>query len=599
MLIERTQTSASLKSLVEAALGERPLTHLIKNAKLLNVFTGEIYEASIGIYRDRIVYVGDRDTFHAERILDGTGKTAIPGLIDTHLHVESSMVTPVRFAEAVLPHGTTTACADPHEIGNVLGKEGVRMMLENSRGLPLKLYFFAPTCIPESPASTAGAEITGKDVDEMLGWDGIVGLGEVMDYEGVIARNEKMMGILEAGHKHNAVIDGHCVLLSGPKLNAYIAVGPEADHENFTVESALEKLRAGMYVKLRGPHILHTESFVSALKGLPKPWNIIFTTDDVMPDHLMQLGHLDYVCRSFLQAGMDPVEVVRSATMRPAQHMRMPHLGGIAPGKIADIVLLKSLERFEVDTVFADGVIVAKNGMLAIELPNRAFDNGARGTVRLPKLRIEDFDLKPPLKDGKVKVNAIDFPTPNETNGNLGTAFLRDVLTNLSQVDIQVRNGQFILGEVALVLVFERHHGTARRAVGFVKNLIRSGAIASTVAHDAHNLIVVGTDRQDMYEATKQVMAHDGGIAAVKNGTLLSLIELPIAGLMSEESVEVVGKKMLRLREAFKEMGVLDHPYMPIPSLLTLSVIPHARITDKGIFDVDHQTFIDWKAAEN
>jgi len=583
--------SGRVAELVSAALGKRNLSILIRNASLLNVFTGELYEASIGIYGDRIAYVGPgSEAPAAKRAIDAAGMTAIPGLIDTHMHVESSMVTPSRFAEAALPHGLTTAFADPHEIANVLGKRGVKAMVEDSRGLPLKLYFYAPTCVPESKAVTPGAELTPEDVEEMLGWDGVWGLGEVMDYPAVLKGDKKMTRILASGEKRDAVIDGHAPLLSGRELNAYIASGAEADHENFTVETTLEKLRLGMYVKLRGPYVLDAKKFAEALKSIPHPYNLIFCTDDVMPDNLALLGHLDYACRAFIEAGMDPVEVVRSVTLRPAQHMRMPHLGAIAPGKVADIVLLNDLKKFAIDLVIANGVPVARRGQMLVKIPRRVFDGPARDTMKLHPLKLDDFRIVPPVKDGLVEVNTVDFGESN--HGDRGEAFAEMILTKLSRAKLKVVGGKPSLGNIALVFVFERHGKNGGRAFGFVRNLIKDGALATTVAHDAHNLLVVGTNAEDMRTAANLVIRSRGGIAAVRSGETLAWVKLPIAGLMSDRSLADVSKEMVVLRMAFKDMGVLDHPYMPLPCLLALSVIPHARITDKGIFDVDRQRFV-------
>ncbi|MEM0375572.1 MAG: adenine deaminase C-terminal domain-containing protein [Nitrososphaerota archaeon] len=577
---------------VEAALGERELTLLIRGASVLNVFSGELEDVNIGVYRDRVVYLG-REERRAERVLDVKG-VAVPGFIDTHLHIESSMVTPARFAEAVLPHGTTTVVADPHEIANVLGKEGVRMMLENSRGLPLKVYYFMPTCVPESDAVTAGAEITPEDVEEALGWDGIAGLGEVMDYESVLARREKFMRILEAGWRRNSVIDGHCVLLSGARLNAYIAAGPEADHENFTIESMLEKLRRGMYVKLRGPYILDPRRFVEALKGLPNGWErVVFVTDDVMPDTLLEKGHLDFVVRSMIEAGMDEVEAIRSATLRPAEHMRMRDLGAIAPGRIADVLILRDLRRVDVDLVVASGVPVARGGRLIVQLERRSFDRRAYGTVRVKELKQEDFVFRAPVKEGRMRVRVVDFPRPEEIAGDVSWTFLQMIVTELSEAEIEVRDHRPVLGEVALMKVIERHGKHGSSGVGFVRNLLRRGAVATTVAHDSHNLAVVGTNPVDMHLAATEVIRAGGGMAAALDGKVLALIELPIAGLMSEEPVEVMAGKMRAFREALRRLEAIDHPYMPLISLMTLSVIPRVRVTDKGLFDVIEQRFLD------
>jgi adenine deaminase len=583
---------SALSEYISAALGERELTLAIHNADLLNVFTGEIQKSSIGIYKERIVYVGDGSKCPpASQVINAGGMVAVPGLIDSHLHVESSMMTPSKFAAATLPHGLTTAFADPHEIANVMGKRGVKAMVDDSRGLPLKLYYYVPTCVPESAAVTSGAELTPDDIEEMLGWEGVWGLGEVMDYPAVLKRDEKMMKILELGACHGVVIDGHAPLLTGLELNAYITSGAEADHENFTVQTMLEKLRLGMYVKLRGPYVLDTQKFARALGRIPHPYNLIFCTDDVLPDNLAKLGHLDYVCRSFIEAGMDPVEAVRSVTLRPAIHMRRYELGAIAPGKVADVVLIGDIKRFNVQVVIANGVLVAKNGKMFVNLEDRAFDRSTRSTMKLTPLKPEDFEVHPPLDEGLVRVNCVDFGDARN-HRDTGERFAKMILTKLGTTRLHVSGGKLSLGEVALVFVFERHGKNGGRGFGFARNLVRSGAMATTVAHDSHNLLVAGTDSRDMQVAANLVIESRGGIAAVLRGKPLAWVKLPIAGLISDHGLEQVAGEVTRLRSVFKRMGVLDHPYMPLPNLLALSVIPHARITDKGIFDVDSQKFV-------
>ena len=577
---------------ISAALGKRQLSLEIRNATLLNVFTAELYEASIGIYGNRIVYVGKTSEAPlARKVIDANGLIAIPGLIDSHLHVESSMMTPSKFAEATLPHGLTTAFGDPHEIANVMGKSGIKAMVSDSSGLPLKIFYYVPTCVPESKAVTAGAELTPSDIEEILGWNGIWGLGEVMNYPGVLGGDKKMMSILGIGLEHHSVIDGHAPLLSGRELNAYIASGVEADHENFTVETMLEKLRLGMFVKLRGPYILDTKKFVDALSHVPNPYNLILCTDDVMPDNLANLGHLDYVCRKFIEAGMDPIEVIRSVTLRPSLHMRMHQVGAISPGRIADIVLLKDLNKFAIDLVVASGVPVAKEGRMLVRLERRVFDSSTRKTMKLEPLGLADFAVHPPVTNGSVYVNTIDYAdfTDHEDKGE---AFLEMLLTKLNKVKVEIKNG-IISNNVALVFVFERHGKNGGRGFGFVRNLVRRGAVATTVAHDSHNLLVVGTDPRDMQIAANLVIESKGGLAAVQDQKTLAWIKLPIAGLMSDQSLDYVAKEMEALRSAFRKMDVLDHPYMPLPCLLALSVIPHARITDRGIFDVDRQRFVE------
>jgi adenine deaminase len=595
ILIRRPPFEAVMSSradYIAAALGKKPLTLAIRDATLLNVFTGEMQDSSIGVYGDRVVYVGKPSGCPpAAKTIEARGKVAIPGLIDSHLHVESSMMTPSRFAEATLPHGLTTAFADPHEIANVMGKQGVRAMIEDSRGLPLKLHYYVPTCVPESEAVTAGAELTPDDVEEMLGWQGIWGLGELMDYSGILGGNEKMMRILQIGAEHGAVMDGHAPLLTGLELNAYMVSGAEADHENFTVEAMLEKLRLGLYVKLRGPYILDPKKFVRALRPIPHPYNLILCTDDVLPDNLAKWGHLDYVCRAFIEAGLDPVEAVRSVTLRPSVHMRKHDVGAISPGRIADVVLVDDLEKFNVQLVVANGVPVAKNGRMLIDIGERAFDGPARHTMKLEPLGAEEFEIQPPIGEGTVEVNTIDFSGFGE-HEDTGEAFAKMILTRMRRGKVKVRNGNLLLGDVALVFVFERHGKNGGKGFGFARNLIRRGAMATTVAHDSHNLLVVGTDQQDMRAAANLVIENEGGIAAVLGGRTLALVRLPIAGLISDLGLGQISKEVERLRLAFRRMGVLDHPYMPLPNLLALSVIPHARITDKGMYDVDRQEFV-------
>jgi adenine deaminase len=577
---------------VSAALGKKELTLAIRNAALLNVFTGEMYESSIGIYKDRIVYVGPSSECPASaRVINAARMVAIPGLIDSHLHVESSMMIPSKFAAATLPHGLTTAFADPHEIANVMGKAGVKAMVDDSRDLPLKLYYYAPTCVPESSAVTAGAELSPQDIEDMLSWEGVWGLGEVMNYTGVLNGEDKISRILQIGAEHGAVIDGHAPLLTGRQLDAYIVSGAEADHENFTAEAAVEKLRLGLYVKLRGPYILDPKKFVRALRKAPHPSNLILCTDDVLPDNLARWGHLDYVCRAFIEAGLDPVEAVRSVTLRPAMHMRKFELGAIAPGRIADVVLLDDIRRFNVKLVVANGEPVAKNGRLLVDFGERTFDGAARDTMKLNPLELRDFDVAAPLSDGIVDINTIDF-SGFRRHEDQGEAFASMILTRLGKARLKVREGKMVLGDVALVFVFERHGRSGTRGFGFARNLIRRGAMATTVAHDSHNLLVVGTDQADMQAAANLVIQNRGGIAAVLDGKTLGLVKLPIAGLISDHGLREISREVEKLRAAFIRMGVLDHPYMPLPNLLALSVIPHARITDKGMFDVDRQEFV-------
>ena len=491
------------EKLVRAATGKVPFDILIDDTLVVNVYTSEIYRAVIGIIGDKIAYVGENsEGLKSKRRFDAHGEYAIPGLVDSHLHIESSMVTPTRFAEAILPHGTTTVAIDPHEIANVLGMKGVRMMLDSSRDLPLKVYILVPTCVPSIPdVETAGAEFNANDVAEMLSWDRVIGLAEVMDYKGVIDLKDRITRIVKTGRRSGKILDGHACLLSGRELNAYIAAGMDSDHENFNFPSVLEKLRLGMAVKLRKMPL--SREFIKALRNIPDLRNVMLCTDDVMPDDLIENGHLDNVVRTAIEYGFDPVEAVKSSTLKPAVSLRLYDRGSIGPGKMADLILLKNLERFVPDVVFANGKIVAKGGKLLAKLKIQRFPREAQRTVRISRIGLDDFSIEPPIRNGKVKVRVIALE-------GLASKFL------IEEHDVQ--NGILRADDLAIVAVLARHGKSKRRAVGYIKNSgLREGAIGSTVAHDSHNLIVLGVEPRDMLFAAKLLISMQGGLVAVQN----------------------------------------------------------------------------------
>ncbi len=591
----RGSYSPSLEDLIKAARGLVPVSLLIKNVNYVNLFTGEIYEASIGILGDKIAYVISEtsENLKASKVIDGENLYAVPGLIDSHLHIESSMITPSRFAEAVLPRGVTTVAIDPHEIANVLGKQGVKYMLEGSEGLPLKVYVLAPTCVPSLPGrETAGAEITAEDIDEMLGWSRVIGLAEVMDFAGVVNLDPRIIEIIKVGRRRNVVIDGH-VFLRGLDLNAYIAAGMEADHENLSFEEALEKLRLGMLIKLRVPYLLNVEEFVKGLSSLPKPLGYLFVTDDVLPDNLARFGHLDSVVKSFIEAGLDPIDAVRAATLYPAVHLRLYDRGSLSPGKLADVILLKNLEKFEIRYVLADGLVVAENGRLTYQVPQLKFPEEAKKTVKVKKLSEEDFRIKAPAGRRRIKVRVIELPEIGpRPEGAAG--FAQSLITRFSIEELDVKDGYIDPGDLAIITVIERHGKTGGLAKGFLKNSgLRNGAVASTISHDSHNLIVLGKDPRDMLATANYLITVQGGVAVAENGEVVASVELPVAGLMSEEPLDLVAERFRRVREAFKRLGLRDHPYAPLVFFLALPVIPAAKITDKGLFDVIAQKPVD------
>jgi len=562
-----------LKELIEAALGKRRLSIFFKNVNLVNVYTGEVYRSNVGVLGDRICYVGESSCFEASELVDGNDLFLVPGLIDSHLHVESSMVTPCRFAEAVLPHGVTTAVADPHEIANVLGVEGVKAMVENSRGLNLKLYFWAPTCVPSLPGfEHSGAEINAEDVIEMLKFDGVLGLGEVMDYNGVVSLSERMMSILNVGLAFKVPIDGHAPMLRGAALNAYLASGVEADHENFTIEEVVEKARFGLWVKVRR-HLAESKDFIATVKSRKVASRLILATDDTSPDLLVEKGHLDGILRSVIENGLDPVEAIQAATIRPAQHLRLYDRGGIAPGKLADLILVKNLERFEIVDVYSNGELTARNGKLTVQIPLKPFPEWTKKTVKTADLKVEDFMVRAPVQYGLAYVNIIE---------------VKGFETYLREDKLPIENGFIQPLDYALAVVVERHGKTGGMAKALVGGLnIERGAIASTVAHDSHNMVILGRSPFDMLTAWRALVEAQGGYVAVLNGRILSILKLPVAGLMSEEPIEEVAEQFKKFRRAERELGLEEETPIPLISLLTLPVIPHVRVTDRGLFDVD------------
>ena len=577
----------SYEEMVRTALGDAPFDLLLKNVKLVNVYTREIYDTNIGIHDRIISYVGGSHNFKSKDTFDANGMYAIPGLIDSHLHIESSMVTPPRFAEAVLPHGTTTVAVDPHEIGNVLGKAGVRMMLDTSEDLPLKIFVLAPTCVPAvMNADTAGAEIDAADVSEMLGWDRVIGLAEVMDYYGVITLDKRMTSIVKTGRESNVVIDGHCMGLSEEETNAYASTGIEANHEYFPIDTEHDykadfeivrrEMRLGMFAKLRKFSL--TPGLVRLLATLPSKQNLLFVTDDVMPDDLIRDGHLDDVVRTAIQGGFDPIDAVRSATCFPAKHLRLFDRGAIAPGKLADILLLKDLNEFNVSVVFANGRMTAKNGKLVNEINLRRFPDVAKKTVKLEKMTHDTFRVHVKQEHGTIRVRVITLQP-----GFLSSFEERDaiVTSHIAQTNY------------ATVAVLERHGRTKNKAIGFIDKFgLDQGAIASTVSHDSHNLIVIGMNAIDMAVAANALIECQGGLAAASGGEVLTKVELPVAGLMSEEQTETVARKLSNFRRTEEKLGLTDRGAMLLIVTIALPVISHARITDKGLFDVDKQEIV-------
>jgi len=570
------------------ALGKKPADLVIKGGKLVNVETSEIEpKADVVIAGNRIALVGDAGRCVGTRthVINARGKFLTPGLLDAHVHVESSMLTVTQFARVVLPRGTTGAFIDPHEIANVLGMRGVKLMLDESERLPLKVFVALPSCVPSAPGlETSGAEIAPDDIARGLRWKRVVGLGEVMNYQGVLAGDKKMRGEIDAALRARKVVEGHAPGLLGGELSAYVAAGVRSDHESTSPEEAIQKLRLGMALEIR------EGSAAKSLAALIKPIlklgldtrHCLLATDDMHPKDLME-GHMDNVVRRAIEEGVDPVEAIRMATLNTAEHFGVDDdIGSISPGKIADVLIVGDLKKFDVAAVVASGKVVAKRGKLIAAHPARGYPSFARKIVNL-----------------KRKVLPGDFAV----KGGAGRARARVIWLVEGQIITKHRverlgvEGGFVVGDprrdIAKVAVVERHRATGNIGLGFVRGFgIRRGAIASSVGHDAHNITVVGADERDMAAAVNEIARVGGGQVVARGGKILARVELPIAGLMSDKPSEVVAAQLERLHRAAESLGVkLESPFMQL-AFLPLAVIPELRITDRGLVDVERQKIV-------
>lgn len=574
-------------SIIDALSGRGQFDTVIKNVKFVNIITKEIYDSEIGIVGGKVAHINQPGEIALEGIeeYDAEGRYAIPGLIDTHVHIESSMMTPANMAKAVLVHGTTAIACDPHEVANVSGIDGVRYIVESTRKLLLKVYVLAPSCVPSVVGiETAGANFNREEIDEIMSMEGVIGLGEVMDFQGVISQNERIMDILDTARKHTRFLQGHAPSLTGRDLSAYLSTGICSCHETSFEEEARYKLRAGMTLECRESSIVHDiDVLVPVLKEFGYPPAATFCTDDREPDDLLDEGHLDYVLRKAVKAGMPPIEAVRMATYNAAKLLDIEGIGHLKPGNAADIVLLDNLEEFIVNEVFVNGELTVKNGKMISLLEKKTYPIERINSVILDqKLVKEDFGVR--AEGSEVKVNVIAF-NPKVP-----------IVTNLSEAKLPVKNGFADISgreDLSILSVFERHGVNGNKSTCFVKNLgLTHGAIASTVSHDSHNLVVIGKNTDDMLKAAEALIDAGGGIVCVSDGRIEVLLKLPIAGLMSDKPVEELAPLTADLKRMIYEHGIKSVcPILQIGSL-ALPVIPSVRLTDCGLVDVASQKII-------
>ncbi len=553
---------------LSVARGERPAQILFKNGKVVNVLSGEIYQTNVAVEDGRIVGMGDYD---AVSVIDLKGAYLAPSLIDGHFHVESSMLTAPEFARAVVPHGTGAVVIDPHEYANVLGLDGIRYVLESSRNLPLEFFIMLPSCVPATPLETAGARLTADDLRLMIGDERVAGIAELMNYPGVYLGDERELAKIEAGKGKS--IDGHAPGLSGHNLNAYVLAGVQSDHESTELDEAREKIRLGLHVLLREGS---TERNLATLVPLINRHNAMscsFATDDKLAGDLAFEGHIDHCVRKAVKMGVDPIAALQIATISTARHYRLRNFGAIAPRYWADFIVFDDLQNITVRQTYKKGVLVAENGKYLA--PEPSVTPKPRSTMNLRYDAAKDFAV--PATNGKIRVIEV---VPNQ------------IVTRQLIETPRVEGGQVVADpsrDILKMVVVERHHATGNVGVGFVRGFkLKSGALGSTVAHDAHNVVVVGTNDADITRAIEELVKMQGGQVAVAGGEVKAELALPIAGLVSDQPLDEVISRIADLNQAAQALGSdLAAPFMTL-SFLSLSPIPELKLTDQGLIDAAH-----------
>jgi adenine deaminase len=581
-------------ALVDVAMGRKPADLVIQNGKWVSVQSGEIIPGTdIAIKDGHIAYVGE-DARHAigkkTKVIDAKGRYLVPGLLDGHMHVESGMVTVTEFVRAVVVRGTTGMFIDPHEMANVFGLKGVKLMLDEARKQPIHVWVQMPSCVPSAPGfETPGARIGPKEVAQAMKWEGIIGLGEMMNYPGVARGDGNMLEEMSLTHASNKTIGGHYASPDlGLPFHGYVAGGAEDDHEGTVLEDAVERVRQGMKAMLRYGSSWHdVASQVGAITKLGMdPRRFLLVTDDSHAQTISQDGHMDRVLRHAIEQGLDPVTAIQMMTINTAEHFGLSkEMGMIAPGRWADVVLVRDLNDFKADLVIAKGQVIAEGGKWKVGLPKFRYPSWATKSVKLKRrLKAEDFRLKVSTLKSQVKANVIGVIENQAPTRHL-------------TFDLQPENGEIkadLERDIAKIALVERHKGTGNIMLGLVSGFGFQGkcAVASTVAHDSHHMIVVGTDEQSMAVAANSLAKSGGGQVVVKDGKVIGQVALKIGGLMSNEKADVVAQKAGTILDGFQACGCrLNNPNMQL-SLLALVVIPELRISDKGLVDVTKFNFV-------
>ncbi|MFX1509496.1 MAG: adenine deaminase [Promethearchaeota archaeon] len=578
----------SQRTLIDASMGRIKADVVIKDVQPIDVISREILEGGIAIKEGTICRIGDVSDLIGSKtkVIKGLGRYAAPAFIESHIHVESTMLTLTEFARAVIPHGTGTAIIDPHEIANVTGIRGIEIFMEEARDLPIRILMEVPSCVPAAPPAleTSGAKLDAFTVDRLLQDPLIIGLGEVMSVPAVLNNDEDIHLKIQFARSQGKVVDGHAPGLSGKKLNAYIAAGIMSDHECETAEEAIDRLRLGMTVMAREGSI--ARNMLDILLPLYKEGRDLrratICSDDLSPVELADVGHLDRNLRRAIDAGIDPLVAIQLVTSNPARFFNLPRIGHLAPGNMADIVLIDDLQKINVDMVLLRGKVVAQKGRLTVRLPKFEYPPDMRTTVRFGGIpTVLNYML--PAKDGKHKVHVI-------------TAHEGSLLTGSETHTLEATNGYILPDpkrDILTIAVTERYMKGGNIGVGFIRGFgLKEGAIASSIAHDSHNIITVATTPEDALMAVSTVSQMMGGITAVNGRKILATLPLPIAGVITDEPVQKVAQKLQSVRKAAHDLGCsLEHPFLTL-SFMALPVIPALKITDKGLVDAKEMKII-------
>lgn len=580
-------TKEERRELIKVAMGYSNATLKLENANLVNVFSGEIYLANIYIYKKYIADIVEveKDSFKkADKIIDIQGKYLVPGFIDSHLHIESSHLTPYHFAEAIIPKGTTTIIADPHEICNALGEEGLNYMLKASENLPMNQYFLVPSCIPSvMKLENTGAEFDADLVDKLLAKDRILGLGEVMDYIGVIHNDKRMEDIIDVAYRKNMFLQGHSPELQGSELSAYLCGGPYTCHETRDGVHAIDKIRKGMTVDARESSISkNIASIIENIKSFKSPRNLTLCTDDREPKDILEKGHINDCVRVAIKAGLEPIEAIRAVTLNTAQIYRLDKRGAIAPSYFADMLVIDNLKDINVEKVFFEGELVAENNKLLVQINKPHIDLENKNTINIDELKVEDFMIKAPIENGKLEIVGMEYINKISS------------VTRKKTFTVNVKDGYVDLeGDELNFAISINRYGKKTKAIAVVENFyVNRGAIATTYSHDSHNLTIIYKKPIDALVAAQRVKNIAGGIVVVENEKVVKELPFPIGGMLSKNSAYELGNYIVDMNKVLRDYGIESASPITRPSTLSLIVIPEVKLSDMGLIDVVKQEII-------